>query len=136
MKTVLFVLLSMSILLASCAKGVPVPADFPLKISLPAGSEITSNPGGDIAEKAAKGMNMHVVNFTCGGGSEKVKKHIAAQLKGHGYEKIVIPGMGNMAGGESFSKEGSNMMITFSAAGDNGYMLMTMEMPDFSGFRP
>ena len=113
-----------------------MPSDFPVQITLPPGSEISNNPAGDIAEKAAAGMNMKVVNFTCSGGSAKVQKHITAQLKSKGYEKMVIPGLGNASGNDSFSKEGSNIMISFSAVSDDSFMLMTMEMPDMSSFHP
>lgn len=136
MPGLLFALLAAMLLTASCAQGVPVPADFPVKISLPAGSEITSNPGMDIAKQAGGAMNMKMVDFKCSGGAVKVQKHITTQLKGKGYEKMVLPGMGNITGNDTFSKEGSNLMISFSNVGGDNYMLMSMEMPDMSSFKP
>ena len=122
--------------LASCQQGgVPVPADFPVKLTLPAGSEIGSNPAGDAAEQAIAAMNMKVVTFTSDAGEAKVKEHIAKQLKSEGFSKMMIPGMGGSPQ-DAYSKEGSNMMISITAAGGNMYTLMSMEMPDLSKFRP
>lgn len=118
---------------ASCAQGVAVPADFPVKITLPAGSEIQEDPGGtDNSE-----MAMKMVYFKCSAGKDSVTSHITSQLEGEGFSKMNIPGMGDM-GQDTFTKEGSNLMVSFSAMpGDSGeYMLMSMEMPDFSNFRP
>ncbi|MCB1215820.1 hypothetical protein KDL44_00390 [bacterium] len=130
----LFLAILLLLSLASCQKpGVPVPADFPVQITLPAGSEIGSNPGGDIAERAASAVNMHIVTFTCSDGEEKVKAYIADQLKQKGYQKVMIPGMSNAAQ-DAYTQEGSDVMVSITGSGGDMYTLMSMEMPKLPNF--
>ena len=133
-KSVLPLIFATLMFCAACSKGVPVPDSFPVKITLPAGSEIIDN--GMIDEGAAAGFGS--VSFSCKGSEDSVKKHIAAQLKSKGYTKWSVPGMDAMPGmGEMYNKEGSRTIVSLSSGPDVGqYMLMAMEMPDMSGFQP
>lgn len=120
--------------LVSCSKGVDVPATFPLRISLPAGSEIQ-----DDGSTAADDSTVHTVFFSCSAPRASVQKHIASQLKGLGFNEWSLPGMEDAPEGMGmmFRKEGGQQMVSLTAEpGGNDYLLMVMEMPDLGGFRP
>ena len=76
------------ILLCSCSRGepVPVPADFPLQFTLPAGSEITDRNSLDEGT-LEKTEAVDSLDFTCRARDTEVIRHITEELAALGYAR-------------------------------------------------